>query len=92
MKPTKTSGTTKLLIFVTHLLFPLALLPIFVPAGLGILSGHLGWLPGGAVTLSGAAVLAALAGLVYWRTLEPLGRLLERRERRILEVVTQEVE
>jgi hypothetical protein len=42
--------------------------------------------------LGSAAVLAALGALLYRATLEPLGRLLQRREQRILEIVTREVE
>jgi hypothetical protein len=93
MKPTKTTGmTTFLIIIVANLLFPMAMLPVFLPAGLGALADSLGWLPGAAVTLACAFLFAALSALVYWRTLEPLGQLLQRREQRILQVVTQEVE
>jgi hypothetical protein len=92
LKPTKTDMTTTLLLFVTHLLFPLAMAPIFLPAGLGLLCGQLNWLPAGAVTLFGALVLVALSALFYWQTLEPLGRLLQQREQKILQVVTREVE
>ena len=37
-------------------------------------------------------ILAAVMGCVYWLTLDPLGRLLRRREMKILAVVTVEVE
>lgn len=89
LRPTRTKGMTQLLVMVSHLLFPLALLPIFVPPGLGLLCDYFNWLPGAAVTLACAILLAVL---LYWRTLEPLGRLLQRREQGILQVVTQEVE
>lgn len=92
LKPTKMSGTTRLIIFLIHLLFPLTMIPIFLPAVLGVLFEHLGWLPGPLVTVPCALMIAALAALLYWRTLEPLGRLLQRREQAILQVVTQEVE
>jgi hypothetical protein len=92
LRPTKTDLTTGLLIFVSHMILPVAMLPVFVPAGLGALCGHFELLPAAAVTLACAVVLAALAGLLYWKTLEPAGRLLQRREKRILEVVTREVE
>lgn len=55
LKPTKTDMTTTLLLFVTHLMFPLAMAPIFLPAGLGLLCGQLNWLPAGAVTLLGVS-------------------------------------
>ena len=42
--------------------------------------------------LPGPAGLAALTGFAYWQALGPLGRLLQRRETKILSVVTVEVE
>ncbi len=92
LKPTRTRSSTQVMMFVTHLLFMLAMLPVFVPAGLGLLSARLDGLSAGAVTLLCAILLAVLSALLYWLMLEPLGRLLQRREREILEVVTQEVE
>ena len=44
------------------------------------------------VNLILSIVLAALAAVLYWQTLAPLGRLLHRRETKILGVVTVEVE
>jgi len=37
-------------------------------------------------------VLAGVAAFAYWKTLGPLGRLLHRRETRILGVVTVDVD
>src|SRR5258705_3070853 len=37
LKPTKASGKTTLMIFFSHLLFPVAMAPIFIPPALGIL-------------------------------------------------------
>lgn len=92
LKPTKIPFMSMLLIILVQMLSPLTMLPVFLPAGLGLLVGHFGWLPAGAVTLACAVLFAALAALIYWLTLEPFGRLLQKREKRILEVVTQEVE
>ena len=92
LKPTKITGMTKLLLIVTHLLLPLAMLPVFVPALLSLLALPWDWLPAEAISLAAAVVLAALSALFYWRMLEPLGRLLQQRERSILQAVTQEVE
>ena len=86
------SGTTRLMIFLIHLLVPLVMVPIFVPAGLGLLFDQLGWLPGSVVTVPCALLIVVLAAVLYWETLGPLGRLLQRREQAILQVVTQEVE
>jgi hypothetical protein len=44
------------------------------------------------VNLLVSAAVLALAAAAYGKTLAPLGRLLQRRERRILEVVTTEIE
>jgi ABC-2 type transport system permease protein len=92
LKPTRTRATTNLFIGLTQLLLATVLLPVFIPPGLGLLCDHFGWLPGTFVMLGSAAVLAAIGASLYWATLEPLGRLLQRREQRILQIVTQEVE
>ena len=92
LRPTKTNLTTTLLIYVTHLLFPLAMAPVLLPAAIGVFSGQSEWLPAGPVTLACAVLLAAISALLYWQTLEPLARLLQRREQKILQVVTQKVE
>jgi hypothetical protein len=44
------------------------------------------------VNLLLSAALAAVMALAYWQSLGPLGRLLQRRETKILGVVTVEVE
>jgi hypothetical protein len=92
LRPTKTKGATQLLRIAMGLLLPLALLPFLLPAGLGVLVDQFSVLPGAAITLACALLLATLSAVLYWRTLEPLGRLLQRREKAILQVVTQEVE
>jgi hypothetical protein len=93
LKPTKTRTATTLMIVLSHILvLPLTLVPLF-------LGPFLGWrLAGGASAPSqlinlavSAAFMVALA-LVYRASLAPLGRLLARREKEILRVVTQEVE
>ena len=92
LKPTKTKATTVFLMMFVNMLFPVAMFPIVIPAILGVVSGHYHWLPAWLVTLALSALLAAAAGALYWFTLAPLGRLLQRREQKILQVVTQEVE
>ncbi|MBL7185425.1 MAG: hypothetical protein ISS70_03800 [Phycisphaerae bacterium] len=74
------------------LLFFGGMVVLFVPPGLGLLISRVGWLPAAPVNLLFSAVLAGLLGLLYKLSLVPLGELLQRRERRILEVVTKEVE
>lgn len=92
LKRTKTSLTTALLTFVSHLLFMAAMAALFVPPGMGLLISRVGWLPAASVNLLFSAALAGLLGFLYKLSLAPLGELLQRRERQILEVVTKEVE
>lgn len=92
LKPTKTGTTTAFLMFFLHLLFPLAVLPLFLPALLGLGAGLLGWPPGLPVNLLGSILLLGAAMWAYRFSLGPLGEMLERREKEILRVVTQEIE
>jgi len=92
LKRTKRSATTTLLVFVSRLLFMAVMAVLFIPPGLGLLISRVGWLPAASVNLLFSALLAGLFGLLYRLSLVPLGELLQRRERRILEVVTKEVE
>ena len=93
LRPTKLKGSTQLAIFLTHLLSPLALPPVFLPPALGLLLDERYGPPfGTAGALLGEGLLALLSGLLYSRTSGPLGRLFERRQHAILQVVTQEVE
>ncbi|MBP8304793.1 MAG: hypothetical protein KBE04_11790 [Phycisphaerae bacterium] len=93
LKPTKTRTTTTVMIVLSHLLvLPLAMVPLFLGPVLGW------WLAGGAsvpaqlVNLAVSAALLVGLALAYWASLAPLGKLLARREKEILRVVTQEVE
>ncbi len=92
LKRTKASAMTIFLIFVSHFLFPTAMIPLFVPPALGLLLSSVGWLPAGPVNLLLSALLAGLLVLFYRLSLAPLGNLLEQREKQILQVVTEEVE
>ena len=92
LKRTKTSSTTTLLIFVSRLLFPAAMIPLFIPPAVGLLVSRVTSLPAAPVNLLFSAVLAGLLVLLYKLSLAPLGELLQRRERQILQVVTEEVE
>jgi len=49
-------------------------------------------LPAGPLMLACAAGSVVVSAVFYWQTLGPLGRLLQRREQKILQVVTREVE
>jgi hypothetical protein len=92
LKPTKSSTKTAFLIFISRMLFPTAMIPIFLPPGLGLLLSNMGWLPAAPTNLFFSVVLLALLALFYRLSLVPLGDLLQGREKEILQVVTQEVE
>jgi hypothetical protein len=92
MKPTKMPGLAIVTILVCQMLFPMAMAPAFVPPLAEYLWQSAGWPAAVPVNLILSAMLAAVLALVYWQTLGPLGRLLQRRETRILGIVTVEVE
>jgi hypothetical protein len=92
MKPTKMPGLAMLVLMVCHLFFPIAMTPVFVAPLAEFLWRAAGWSDAVPVNLVLSVSLAALVALAYWQALGPLGRLLQRRETRILAVVTVEVE
>jgi hypothetical protein len=92
MKRTKTSAMTSLLIFISRLLFPVAMVPMFIPPATGLLFSRLGWLPAGPVILLLSMVLLGFFVFFYWLSLPSLGNLMLRREKKILQVVTEKVE
>jgi hypothetical protein len=71
---------------------PVIMVPIMIPPGLKLLFSTMNWLPWLPVgTLAGLAIFAATAWL--YRVLLPLqGRLLHRREQRVLREVTADAE
>lgn len=92
MKPTKMPGLAMLVLVLCQLLFPMAVAPAFLPPLAGLLWERLGGPPAMLVNLLGSVAMAAVVAFVYWKTLGPLGRLLHRRETKILSVVSVEVE
>jgi len=92
MKATKTKTITTVMIVVSHMLFPLIMLPVFFVPAFGLLLSKFGRLPAGLTNVLLSVVLLGLLVLLYRLSLAPLGDLLQRREKKILEVVTQEIE
>ena len=81
-----------LMLMFGQMLFPLAMLPVFAGPLLELL-WHRSDLPGFVpVNLIFSALFSGLMTMLYWQTLAPLGRLLQRRETKILGVITVEVE
>ena len=92
LKPTKMPGGTLVLTILLHALFPLMVVPAFMAPIGGAMMSWVGWLPAAWGNLLISCMLLALAVLSYYRVLAPLGGLLQRREKKILDVVTHEVE
>ncbi len=92
MKPTKTTSLVTILIALSHVLFPTAMIPIFFPAVLGLVLSRWRGLSAGPVILLSSVILLGLMILLYQFSLSGLGDLLQRREKAILKVVTEEVE
>jgi hypothetical protein len=92
MKPTKLPGLAMLMLIFFQMLFPMAMFPVFLGPFSGFLWHH--WdLPAFVpVNLIFSALFCSLMVFIYWQTLTPLGRLLQRRETKILSVITVEVE
>jgi hypothetical protein len=92
MKPTKMPGLAMLVLVFFQMMFPTAMLPVFAGPLLGFLWHHFGWPDFVPVNLIVSGLFCGLMVAVYWTTLAPLGRLLQRREPKILGVITVEVE
>ncbi len=92
MKPTKLPPLAMIVLVFCQLLFPLVMLPVFIPPLAELLWRGFDFPPGVPVNLILSALFAVGMALIYWITLEPLGQLLQRRETRILGRVTEEVE
>jgi ABC-2 type transport system permease protein len=92
LKPTKMPGLAMVVLMMCHMLFPIAMAPVFVPPLAELLWRKAGWSSLVPINLILSITLAGVMALVYWQLLEPLGRLLQRRETKILGIVTVEVE
>src|SRR6185503_1916375 len=92
MKPTKMPGLAMLVFVICQLSLPVFLTPTFIPPLTGYLLERFGYAPAAPVNLVLSAIFAAVTGLIYWQTLAPTGRLLQRRETKILQTVSENVE
>lgn len=77
-----------LLIFASHVLLPVALLPVFLPSVAQVVLHHFGRAIGVPVSLLLAAALLGLTAVVYRLVLRSQGRLLSARETQVLATVT----
>jgi ABC-2 type transport system permease protein len=92
LKPTKTRPLTTFLLVLSSLGFPLLIAPVIGIPVAGYFLNRAGWIPPELSNPLLSAILLGLSALCYKRTLPALGRLLQRREQRILDIVTHEVE
>jgi hypothetical protein len=92
MKPTKLPPLAMIVLVFCQMLFPLVMLPVFIPPLAELLWRTFDFPAGVPVNLILSVLLAVGTALIYWITLEPLGQLLQRRETRILSRVTEDVE
>ena len=92
LKPTKVPGGIVLVFALCQFLLPIAIFPVFVPPLAELLCRHLGYAAALPLNLILSVALAIATAALYWLLLPSLGRLLQRRETKILQVVTEEVE
>ena len=92
LKATKAKASSQFLVVLVTMCMPVLLAPLLVPPLLGYLCSEFTKIPAGPVVVVSAVGLLALSAALYGFTLKPLGRMLQRREQRILQSVTQEVE
>jgi len=92
LQPTKMTGTLVLLGLLCQVLMLMSFAPLLLPAGIELLVLKVGWLPGWPINLLMSILLLAFSATLYQLTRPSLGRLLEQREQRILELVTEQIE
>jgi hypothetical protein len=92
MRPTKLPGLAMIVLMFFQMIFPVAMLPVFFGPLLELFWHRLQWPDFMPVNLICSALFCGFVALVYWQTLAPLGRLLQRRETKILAAITIETE
>ncbi len=88
----KPTAIVMLVQFGCMMLFPLALAPMLIPLGIDVLLDELGWRGMIPVYLILSILQAALVLWIYKRALAAQGRMLQQRERKVLETVTTQSE
>jgi hypothetical protein len=76
----------------SRLLFPVAMLPIFLAPAMALLLSRLRWLPAAPANLLVSALVFGILAFFYRLSLHSLGDLLQHREKQILDIVTKEIE
>jgi hypothetical protein len=92
LKPTKSTWRMSVGILVVMVLFPVAISPVFLPPALGWALERWGGLPAGFINPIASAGLCGALGILYWILIQPMGRLMQRRETAILSAITESAE
>ena len=92
MKPTKMPTLIILIMMVVSISFPIAMTPIFIPPTIGFLLSKFTPISSGLINLFFSIIVILVIAFFYRLSLEPLGNLLQKREKKILEIVTKEIE
>jgi len=88
MKASRPKTATALLQFLFALLLPIALLPTLMPLGTELLLHYFGWASGVPVYMVLSLVEVGVVVPIYLRVVEWQGSLLQRRQQKILDIVT----
>ncbi|MBC8870684.1 MAG: hypothetical protein H8E44_14775 [Planctomycetes bacterium] len=88
LKSARPKTLTALLQVLFALLLPIALIPTLVPLGIELLLHFLGWARGFPAYMVLSAALLGIVAFVYLRVIAWQGRLLQRRQQKILDTVT----
>ena len=92
LKPTKASAKTSFMRFLCHLFFPIGMIPVFASPALALLASTLGLLETAKTNLLFSVIMSLIALAIYKVTLPGLGNLLQKREKKIVDIVTDIVE
>ncbi len=92
MKPTKMSTLNTIILILSNTMFPAAIIPTLIPPASALLMSKTFSLPAGFVDLASSMVLLMVTIFIYRLSLTHIGQLLQKKEKRILEVVTREIE
>jgi ABC-2 type transport system permease protein len=92
LKPTKMSTLNTIILILSNMFFSIAIIPILIPALAEFLMSKTSSLPSGFFNLVSSVLLLFIVIFFYKFSLTHLGNLLQKREKKILEVVTREIE
>ena len=92
LKPTKMSTLNTIILILSNMLFSIAIVPILIPPLAEFLISKTNSLTSGFYNLVLSVLVLFVVIFFYKLSLKHLGNLLQKRERKILEIVTREIE